>query len=169
MLRVTLPNGKEVKRGDAILVEDGGYIATAFVDKIDQSEGYPFVSAAIIDTTRNSMDTGQNNPVIKALPSAVGARHVSTPDNIPGIRFCLIDAEEETLLRAHHNKIGHPELIERPVEEAVTDTAPLEQPETVTVAPGDVGKLEDVFDPADKNQDGVVTKQEKKQFNKENN
>jgi hypothetical protein len=61
--------------------------------------------------------------------------------------------------------------VDVPVEEVTTaDTAPLtEQPkETVTIAPGDVGKLEDVFDPADKNKDGHVSKSEKKEFRKEN-
>jgi hypothetical protein len=110
MLRVTLPNGKSVKRTEGILVEDGALISSALVDKIGMSEGYPYVSAVILDTTRNSLDTGQNNPTVKPVPEAVGYRHVSTPDHIPGRRFCLLDEEEEIELRRHHNAIAAPQL-----------------------------------------------------------
>jgi hypothetical protein len=110
MLRVTLPNGKSVKRTDGILVEDGGLISSAFVDKIGMSDGYPYVAAVILDTTRNSLDTGQNNPTTKPVPEAVGYRHISTPDTIPGRRFCLLDEEEEIELRRHHNALAEPQL-----------------------------------------------------------
>jgi hypothetical protein len=123
MLRVTLPNGKSVKRTDGILVEDGGLISSAFVDKIGMSEGFPYVSAVILDTTRNSLDTGQNNPTVKPAPEAVGYRHVSTPDHIPGRRFCLLDEQEEIELRRHHNAIAEPQLkgtgeVTQPVDDA---------------------------------------------------
>jgi hypothetical protein len=156
MLRANLSNGKQVKRGDPILVQDGGLISTAIVDKIDESDGHPYVTAIILNQTRNTLDAGQKNPTVKA--GAPGYRHVSTPSNITGLRFCLIDEEEEKQLRA----IGAGERVE------VIDAGHLiggsEAEKSVDSAP----PPKQQFDPADRNQDGTVSKQERKQHRKEN-
>lgn len=163
MLKVTLPNGKEIKRGDAILVQDGALVSTAFIDKIDESNGFPYVKAVILDTTRRTLESGASatNPVTK--PGLPGYRHVSTPAHITGVRFCLIDEEEEKQLRAHHAAAAtttEPVVEQDAGSETVNNTSPLAPP---TPEPQPTPAL----DPRDLNKDGTVTKAEKKQYNRE--
>jgi hypothetical protein len=92
-LYANLPNGSVVKRGDAILVEDGGAVRTAFVNMIGQSDGDYYVNALII-TAKPAVDY-----------DGAGYRHVSS-SHVSGKRFatvaeCVANPEIETALRNH--------------------------------------------------------------------
>lgn len=146
-MSTTLPNGVICKRGDAILVEgEGGAVLTAFVDHIDQSNGYPYVTANIMVGSLHKAD--------KTIWSydGVGFRHVSTPLTITGKRFCLVSEGDaaEAALRGHYA--------------LVTPADPIQGSSPADIKPEQPTQP---LDPADLNQDGTVTKAERKQYNRE--
>jgi hypothetical protein len=65
------------------------------------SEGFAYVNTIVYDKVLRGQDNAQSES------SGVGFRHISTPDHIPGLRFCFVDEDEELDLRRHHNAISN--------------------------------------------------------------
>lgn len=168
-------NGITFRRGDTLLVEDGNLIATAIIDKIDESNGFPFFKVAVITGERHA--TGGVNQAFDY--DGLGVRHVSTPMTIPGIRCVHIDEGEagEAALRAHHDLIsqqhgpasseriltpppapvkGPPEVVEERTPPATVSGTFQASPPVAAPSP----------DPADTDQDGTVSDRERRRYDK---
>lgn len=147
------PDGlRQFFRGEAILVNDFGHQASAFVDEIIESDGEITVNATV-------QVGGQHREDGKIVDYGYGYRHQSTKQvrgeagTTKGMKlFCFAD-EEPTWAMGDAPGTSTP-------TEAVKDETEGNQGDN-PVPPLDVGGT---FHPADTNKDGEISKQEKKDY-----
>jgi hypothetical protein len=152
------------QRGEALLVEHDGYVMTAHVDVIENSDGHDYVRANIM--------TGRENQKVPVTWGGPGFRHVSVPffddeqNPVKGLRYVRVaDVDGEEILRAFMDAKGEaPEpVVEQQVEEAGA-VGGVEQPLDETLG-SQSGKR---YPPAaDIDGSKFVEKPEEKKWNKE--
>lgn len=165
------PDGRRFHRGEPIIVLHLGHQLTGHIAEISESDGEIYVTANLMTGVLNSMSsiaspvdpaTGKQTSLPGKFPPieyvGTGFRHQSTrlvrgeQASSKGMRlFCFAD---ETPNFAMGDAPGTPAINQPPPTQDVSGDVPEGQ------------SSNQEFDPADKNKDGVVTRQEKRQHEK---